>query len=121
MKVDTSYRLLLRTPAGVITTISTLGVIAYVVWLFSNSYNPQVDEIVSSSALIVLNLLVCGLGVFVIFQKGFGQSIRSAWFMLTLGALSYTIAVGIWLFNEFVLSFNPFPNQADFFYTLSYP
>lgn len=121
MKADTSSRLLLRTPAGVITTVSTLGIIAYIAWIFSGHYNTQTDALFSGIGLVLLNMLAGVLGVYIISQRGFGMTLRWAWFLLTLGSWCYVIAEGLWTYYDVVLGIDPFPTPADYFYVLYYP
>ncbi|MEJ2262936.1 MAG: GGDEF domain-containing protein, partial [Anaerolineales bacterium] len=121
MKADTSRRSLLRTPVGVITTASSLGVIAYTAWIFSGSNDLQVDELVLAAGLVLLNLVVCAFGAYVVMQPDFGRTLRWAWFMLTLGTLSYTIARAVQLYSVFDLHIDPFPYLVNFSTTLRYP
>jgi diguanylate cyclase (GGDEF)-like protein len=121
MKADTSRRSLLRTPVGVITTASSLGVIAYTAWVFSGSNDLQVDELVLTAGLVLLNLVVCAFGAYVVLQPDFGRTLRWAWFMLTLGTLSYTIAQGVQLYSVLDLHIDPFAYLVNFSNTLRYP
>lgn len=121
MKADTSRRSLLHTPVGVVATVSTFGVIAYSAWVFSGYYDNQLDTLLSSIGLVLLNLLVCVFGVLIVLQRDYERTLRWAWFMLTLGALSSTIAEGIRLYSSTILQIEPFPGPADIFYTLYYP
>lgn len=121
MKTDTSSRSLLRIPAGVITTVSLLGVIGYILWIFSGRYNPEIDAIVSSAGLILLNLLTFAFGLYVVLDHEYGRTLRWGWSMLTVGALCSAIAEALWMFYEQVLGLDPFPSPADFFYGLYYP
>jgi diguanylate cyclase (GGDEF)-like protein len=121
MKADTSSRLLLRTPAGVISTVSTLGIIAYIAWIFSSRYDPQTDALLSEVGLVLLNMLAGVLGVYIISQRGYGMTLRWAWFLLTLGSWCYVIAQGLWTYYDIVLEIDPFPSPADYFYVLYYP
>jgi diguanylate cyclase (GGDEF)-like protein len=121
MKPDTSSRLLLRTPAGVISTVSTLGIIAYIAWIFSGRYEPQIDTLLSGVGLVLLNMLAGILGVYIISQRAYGMTLRWAWFLLTLGSWCYVIAEGLWTYYDLVLGIDPFPTLADYFYLLYYP
>jgi len=121
MKTDTSSRSLLRIPAGVITAVSLLGVIGYIFWIHSGRYNPDTDAIVSSAGLIILNLLTFTFGLYVVFIREYGRTLRWGWAMLTVGVLCLVIAETLWMFYEQVLQVEPFPSPADFFYSLYYP
>ena len=121
MKTDTTNRSLLRIPAGVITIVSLLGIISYIFWLFSGRYTPEIDAIVSSAGLILLNLLTFAFGLYVVLDHEYARTLRWGWSMLTLGVLCFAIAEALWMFYEQVLGLDPFPSPADFFYGLYYP
>jgi diguanylate cyclase (GGDEF)-like protein len=121
MKADTFSRRLSQEPAGVIAAVSSLGVVAYSVGVLNGSINAQIVQPVTSLALILVNLIVCAFGVYILLQKGFGRILRWAWFMLTLGALSFAIAESIWFFFEAILQVDPFAGPAGIFYTAYYP
>lgn len=121
MKADTSSRPLLHTPAGVITTVSTLGIIAYLIWIFSGYFRESTDALISGVGLVLLNLLAGIFGVYIISHKGFGKTLQWAWFFITLGAWCYVIAEGLWTYYDLVLEIEPFPSPADYFYILYYP
>ena len=121
MKADTSSRLLLRTPAGVISTVSTLGIIAYIAWIFSGHHNSFTDGLLSGIGLVLLNMLAGVLGVYIISQRAYGMTLRWAWFLLTLGAWCYVVAEGMWTYFDVILGIDPFPSLADYFYFLYYP
>ncbi|MGW8251761.1 MAG: diguanylate cyclase, partial [Anaerolineales bacterium] len=121
MKTDTSSRQMLRTPAGVTSIVSALGIIAYILWIFSGRYNPQTDALLSGIGLVLLNMLAGVLGVYIISQRAYGMTLRWAWFLLTLGAWCFVIAEGLWTYYSIVLGIDPFPSPADYFYVLYYP
>lgn len=121
MRADTSSRPLLQTPAGVITAVSTLGIVAYISWIASGYFNEQAGSLVSGVGLVALNLLAGIFGVYIVSHKGFGRTLRWAWFFITLGAWCYVIAEGLWVYYDFVLQIDPFPSPADGFYILYYP
>ena len=121
MKADTSRRPLLHSPAGVIATASSLGVIAFTGWVFSRPNDLRVDDLVLTTGLILLNLLVCAFGTYVVLQPDFGPTLRWAWIMLTLGTLSYTLAEGGQLFFASNLPTDPVPNLVNLSHWLRYP
>ena len=121
MKTDTSSRPLLRTPAGIITAVSILGIIAYVAWIFSFSYTQQRDALVSGIGLVLLNMLAGIFGVYIISQRGFSRTLRFAWFLISVGSWCYVIARGLRTYYGVVLGIDPFPSPADYFYLLYYP
>ncbi len=120
MKADTSNRPLLRTPAGVITIVSILGNIAYFVWLYSGHYNPGHDALLTGVSLVMLNMLAGIFGVYVISHRGFGITLRSAWFFISIGSWSLVIAHGVRAYLFFLLQSAPFPSTADIFYLIFY-
>ncbi len=126
MKTDTTSRSLLRIPAGVITTVSLLGVIGYIVWIVSGRYTPEIYAIVSGAALILLNLLVFAFGLYVALDRRYVRTLRWGWWMLTLGALCLAIVSALRMFSEPVLAqllspVNLSPALAGFTYSLYYP
>jgi diguanylate cyclase (GGDEF)-like protein len=121
MKADTSSRSLLRVPAGVMTIVSILGVIAYVYWVFSGRYDPELDGVISSAGLILLNLLVFAFGMQVVLDRRYSSKLRWGWSMLTFGALCFAIAEIVWMYYEQRMHIEPFPSAADLFYSLYYP
>ena len=121
IKADTSRHPLLRTPAGVITTFSSLGVVAYAIWVFGSSNDPLVEVLVSKASLILLYLLVCAFGLTILLQPDYGRTLRWAWLMLVLGAFSNVVAEGAQLIFGLSAQANPFPSNLDYLRALYYP
>lgn len=121
MKADTSRRILLHTPAGIITALSSLGVIAYTVWVFSGLNDLQIDNLILKAGLIFLNLLVCAFGAMIVLQPDFGRTLRWAWFMFSLGALSHVLAEGTLLYIGLGSQADPVSRTANLFSVLYYP
>lgn len=111
----------MRSPAGIITAVSSLGVIACTIWVLSDSLHLQTPQPATSLALILVNLIYFAFGVNILLQKGFGHTLRWAWFMLSLGALSLAIAESIWFFSETILKIDPYFGPVGIFFTAYFP
>ncbi len=121
MEADTSRRSLLRTPAGVVTSITALGVIAYISWVFSGTYRLSADIYVSSLWLISLYACLCILGVYVALQRDYTSALRWAWLIFALGGLSNLCAEGLRFSNQVFSSTAANPNPVYLLSALSYP
>jgi diguanylate cyclase (GGDEF)-like protein len=97
------------------------GFISYSAWVISHSYNPAVEDIVSSALLIVLMLFVAVLGSAIAMNKISAPALRRPWLLIALAAFSNAIAEFLWYYYSVVLHKSPFPSIADVFYLLFYP
>jgi len=121
MEADTSRRPLLQTPAGLVTSMTTVGVLAYAIWMFSGSYSVRADVVVASLGLMVLSALLCGFGLYIALQEGFAPALRRAWFMFGLGALSLVLAEGLRFANQAFLNAPPYSDLVNIAYGVYYP
>ncbi len=97
------------------------GIAAYASWVLTQPYDPLLEAVISSFALISLALLIALLGLLIAAKKTFPAPVRRAWLLMSLASLSNAIAEVIWLYYESVLKIDPFPSPADVFYLLFYP
>ncbi|HSF80729.1 MAG TPA: GGDEF domain-containing protein [Anaerolineales bacterium] len=121
MEADTSRRSLLRTPAGVVTSITALGVAAYTAWIFSSSYRLRADIFVSSLGLVALYACLCAFGVYVALQRDYTPALRRAWLMFALGSLSNLLAEGLHFSNQVFLEIPAYSDPVYLLRGLSYP
>ena len=121
MEDEPSRRLLLRTPAGVVTSITALGVAAYIVWVFSGAYRIRADVYVSNLGLITLYACLCAFGMYLARQREYAPALRRAWLMFALGGLSSLAAQGLRFSNQLALLHADFTSPTYLASALAYP
>ncbi len=100
---------------------SSIALIAYSIWVIFFRYDTELEKIISSLGLIIIQFLVAIYGFYLARHKLIDIRIRRGWIFLGLAAFSNVIAECLWYYYESVLGINPFPSLADFFYLLYYP
>jgi diguanylate cyclase (GGDEF)-like protein len=116
-----SHRWIWRTPLGWTVIASTLGVLAYSVWVLFFQAPSEEEAILSSLGLIALGGLGTLLGLYLIHLSRDNRRLQAAWFLLTMGVAVSFVAECLWLYYDSILHIDPFPSIADIFYLLSYP
>lgn len=122
MKSISTSRALWRTPGGVITILTTIGVIGHIVWVFSGFYTLSLNTVILAKAgiaLISLLAAVCA-GVIVV-QPAYGRVLRLAWLLLGMGVLSRALANGLIAYYQVISDFPGFPGTADILQLSYYP
>ncbi len=104
-----------------LVSITAAGVMAYTVWVLTQPYSLQFEDVISSGGMIFLTLAATALGTVISANRKAPLSVRRAWLLMGLSAFCNAIAEGLWLYYENVLKVNPFPSIADVFYLLFYP
>lgn len=110
-----------RTPAGAVALAAAVLVAAYALWVLATPYDPNVERVVSSLLLILLDLAVLGFGLWLATRRDADRRLKRSWLLIGLAFLSDGIGEAIWFGYESVLHLNPFPSAADLFYLLYYP
>lgn len=105
---------------GLVSCTAT-GILAYTVWVTTQPYPPDVENIVSSGGLIFLSVVTTVLGIVISTNKKASYSVRRAWLLMGMAALCNAIAESLWIYYDSVLNVSPFPSIADVFYLLFYP
>lgn len=121
MEADTSRRSLLRTPTGVVTSITALGVVAYSFWIFSGAYRLSTDIFVSSLGLITLYACLCAFGIYVALQNDYTPGLRRAWLLFALGGLSNLLAEGLKFSNQVFLDGAAYSDPVYLLFALYFP
>ena len=122
---NATFRSALRTPAGVIVTIPTvgifLGVVVYAVWILSGSYDPQVEPLVSSLSLILVDIFVATCGVVIASLKGIDTRLRRGWLFLGLSYVCLASSRGLAYYYQSILKIDSFSSPVEVLYSFYYP
>jgi len=102
-------------------TVTAVGIMSYTVWVVTQPYSLQVENVISSGGMIFLTVATTALGIVISTNREASSSVRRAWLLMGMAALCNAIAEGLWLYYANVLKVNPFPSIADVFYLLFYP
>ncbi|HCC79339.1 MAG: hypothetical protein A2X25_06440 [Chloroflexi bacterium GWB2_49_20] len=111
----------MRTAVKATLTVSTLGVLLYLIWFLGFKFSASSEDFVSSMGLILLALLGASLGGYIAFSPKHPTAIRRTWGLIGLASLSNCIAEVLWYYFANIRGIDPFPSLADVFYLLFYP
>ena len=105
--------------AAVVTLLFLLGFAAIIFFL---SDDPPMRTVVNDSLTVVIN----GLATISLFyaaerSKRYGQRVQTAWTILAIAQLCFTMGDLIWAILEVVLHQDPFPSPADVPFLAYYP
>jgi len=121
MKVVSRSHSILRTPVGVIATLTLLGCVGYAAWILSKYYFLNTDLIIAGASLTALPLLVTAFGLAIAFRQDFVTHLRRGWLLISLGSASLMVANGINFYRRAFLLEDPVPGIADVFHSAFYP
>jgi len=105
----------LRANRILLPILLTFYLAGYYVWLLY--WQAEEDILVFGGNIFsVIAPLISSVLLFNAYRRVTGQD-RTFWLLLSVGAMSYVLAEGLWIYYELILQQTvPFPSWADFFY-----
>lgn len=115
-----SVRLFLRAPGGRFVGAALAVAVSYTAWILRGSYNPALEEVISSLLLISFSLLFAGFAL-ILFRKHQFEGFKRSFLLLAFAGLCNAIGESIWFYYESILHMDAFLSIADAFFLLFYP
>jgi len=107
-----------KRPIGIAVAFSTAVILAYSIWVLFFPYDPNLERVISSLAIILLAFIFTGFAFHLSLQKKFDARQRRSWRILSFAILSWAVGECFWFYYESILGVSPTPSMADFFFLL---
>lgn len=100
--------------------IASLAAVAFVI-LFSNILDKSIAIIVGNWMYTPITLIFVILSIKITIRNRLVGNLGKGWFSFSIAAICWFVAEHIWIVYDQIYHLDPFPSEADIFYSAGYP